>query len=97
MAKIVFTKDNLVSPEEFRAMLDQMPPPSATEALFDLSRGLFAFEKEFNLASDVFYTRFMRGEMGDDMPFMEWAGCYKLYLEIKHDVDRKLAMVAVPA
>ena len=96
MAKFVFTKDNLVSSEEFRAMLDQAPPRSATDYLFDLSRDLFAFEKKFNIASDVFYARFMRGEMGDNLPFIEWAGCYEIYLEAKQKVDNQLAEITIP-
>jgi len=96
MAKFVFTKGNMPTSEEFRVMLEEAPPRSATEYLHDLSRDLFAFESKFNMSSDVFYARFMRGEMGDDMPHIRWAGRYELYLEAKHEIDSKLAEIAVP-
>jgi hypothetical protein len=32
----------------------------------------------------------MRGELGDDMDFIKWAGRYELYLEIKQEGDSKL-------
>ncbi len=44
------------------------------------------FEQEYHFASDVFYARFMRGEMGDALPFIKWAGRYELYLEAKKEV-----------
>ncbi len=77
-------------------MLDEARPRSITEILFDLSRDLFAFEEKFNLASDVFYARFMRGEMGDGMPFVKWAGRYELYLKTRHNIDSQLSRIAVP-
>lgn len=95
MARFVFTKENMPTPEEFRVMLEEAPPRSATEYLHDLSRDLFAFESKFNMSSDVFYARFMRGETGDEMPFIEWAGCYEIYVEAKQNVNNKLACIAV--
>ena len=97
MAKLAFTKDNLPSSDEFRALLDQTEPMSETEYLFDLSRELFTFEDKYNMTSESFYGRFMRGEMGDDMPFIKWAGCYELYLETKHEIDVQMAKATVPA
>ena len=39
-----------------------------------------AFEAEYGLDSAVFYERYERGEMGDEMDFVEWAGLYDIYL-----------------
>ncbi len=96
MARFVFTKENMPTSEEFRKLLDETPPRPETEYLHDLSRDLFTFENRFNMNSDVFYARFMRGEMGDDMPFIEWAGCYEIYIEAKQKVNNRLAKIAVP-
>jgi hypothetical protein len=52
---------------------------------------LVSFEEKFDLASDVFYARFMRGEMGDDLSFIKWAGRYELYLEARQEFDKQLA------
>jgi hypothetical protein len=40
--------------------------------------------------------------MGDDMDFVRWAGRYRLYCELKEEIEKSLAMVlaervAVPA
>ena len=92
MAKITITKDNLLSLTEFKVLLEQMETRSSTlDDILGLLRQLVAFEQEYSLASDVFYARFMRGEMGDDLPFIKWAGRYELYLEAKQELDRQLA------
>ena len=91
MAKITITKDNLLSKEEFQALLEQTETRgSAMDNILRLMRELVAFEEQYALASDVFYARFMRGEMGDDMPYVKWAGRYELYLEAKQAIDNQL-------
>ncbi len=96
MAKITITKDNLLSLAEFKALLEQVETRTSTmDYLFRLLRELVSFEDEFDMASDVFYARFMRGEMGDDLPFIRWAGRYELYLEVKQEIDKQLAEVPV--
>ena len=98
MPKIVVTNDNPLSLAEFKTLLDQTETRSSTlDYVLRLQRELVAFEEKFNMASDVFYARFMRGEMGDDMPFIKWAGRYELYLEAKQGIAVQLAAQAVPA
>ena len=87
MAKIIITKDNLLSLAEFKALLEQTSARSSPlEEILGLLRALVAFENKYNMESDVFYARFMRGEMGDDLPFLMWAGQYESYLEAKQEV-----------
>ena len=90
MTRFVFTKENMPTSEELRRILDEAPPCSATEFLAELSEDLSIFEDKFNMSSDVFYAQFMRGEMGDDMPHIRWAGRYELYLETKHEIDNQI-------
>ena len=98
MAKITITKDNLLSLAEFKALLEQTETRSSTmDYIFRLLRELVSFEEKFNIATDVFYARFMRGEMGDDLPFIKWAGRYELYLEAKQEIDGQLAEMPVTA
>jgi hypothetical protein len=47
------------------------------------------------MATDVFYARFMRGEMGDALPFIKWAGRYELYLEARQEIDKQLAKTPI--
>ena len=91
MAKIIITKDNLLSPTEFQTLLEQMEARSSPlDSILGLLRDLTAFEQEYKMSSDVFYARFMRGEMGDAMPFIKWAGRYALYLEAKHKLESQM-------
>ena len=98
MARTVITNDTLLSITEFKALLEQTEMRSSTlDYVLRLQRELVAFEDEYSLASDVFYARFMRGEMGDDLPFIKWAGRYELYLEVKQEIEVQLAYQPVAA
>jgi len=35
----------------------------------------------------------MRGEMGDALPFIKWAGRYELYLEAKQELESQIAKI----
>ena len=96
MAKITITKESQLSVAEFEGLLEGMEERSSTvDYVFRLLRTLVAFEEEYHMASDVFYARFMRGEMGDELPFIKWAGRYELYLEAKQEIDSKLTKTPV--
>ncbi len=98
MTKIVISPESPLTSGEFKALLEQSDEgASALTHVFQLMRELVAFEKKFNISSDVFYARFMRGEMGDDMPFIKWAGRYELYLEAKQEIDNRLSQLPVAA
>lgn len=96
MAKITITKENLLTSAEFKALLEQTVARSSTlDDMLGLLRELVAYEDKYNMGSDVFYARFMRGEMGDDLPFIMWAGQYELYLEAKQEIASQLPKVLV--
>ena len=98
MAKLTFSQDNLPDLDEFREMLEQAEAQnSIVDDLLSLLRQLTRFEQKYGVASDVFYARFMRGEVGDEMDFVKWAGRYELYLEIKQELDSKLKKITVAA
>ena len=91
MTKLTVTQDNLPSLEQFQALLEQSEKRgSLIDDLLRLLRKLVEFEQTYNLSSDVFYARFMRGEMGDDLDFIKWAGRYELYLETRQELDSRL-------
>lgn len=94
MTKITITKDNLLTVDEFKTLLEQTETRNSTmDYMFRLLRELVSFEEKFNMATDVFYARFMRGEMGGNLPFIKWAGRYELYLEAKQEIDSQLAQM----
>lgn len=45
----------------------------------ELRRELEQFEQQCGLASTEFYARFERGEMGDDLDFVDWSGAWRVY------------------
>lgn len=96
MTKITITKDKLLTLSEFKTLLEQTTARSSTlEDMLGLLRELVAFENKYDMGSDIFYARFMRGEMGDDLPFILWAGQYESYLEAKQEIAIQLPKVAV--
>jgi hypothetical protein len=96
MTKITITREKLQTPTEFNALLEQVETRSSTmDYITRLLRELVSFEEKYQMATDVFYARFMRGEMGDALPFVKWAGRYELYLEARQEIDRRLADMAV--
>lgn len=88
MAKITMTQDNLLTPDEFKKKLEEIEEnASPMDDMLDLMREMIAFEQQYNMSSQAFYRRFMRGEMGDARPFIQWAIRYELYLNIKEEVE----------
>jgi len=64
---------------------------SSVDALTALVRSLVAYERRHNLTSADFYARYERGELGDSAEFIEWAGDYQHYLQLKEELEHKLA------
>lgn len=94
MNRIVINKENQPSPEQFSQMVDRMMENATPfNLLMSAMSDLAAFEAKYKIPSDVFYARFMRGEMGDDIPFMHWAGQYELYLEERQKIEEKVSLV----
>ena len=56
---------------------------SPVDALTALVRSLMEYEQRHKMASADFYARYERGELGDSAEFIEWAGDYQHYLQLK--------------
>jgi len=61
-----------------------------TEQRTRLQTQLAEFERQYNLASDEFYARFERGELGDATDFVEWSATY----EMIHNLEDRLAVLS---
>ena len=64
---------------------------SPVEALLALSRALVDYEQQYQMSSADFYTSYQRGELEDTADFVEWAGDYQHYLQLKEELEQKLA------
>ena len=60
---------------------------SPVDALASLVRSLVAYEQKYQMPSTDFYARYQRGEMGDAAEFVEWAGDYQQYLQLKDEFE----------
>ena len=61
-----------------------------TEQKTRLQTQLTEFEQQYDLASDEFYTRFERGELGDATDFVEWSATY----EMIQNLEDRLAVLS---
>jgi hypothetical protein len=63
---------------------------SPVDALAALVRSLVEHEQRYKMASADFYARYERGELGDSAEFVEWAGDYQHYLQLKEELEQRL-------
>ena len=63
---------------------------SPVDALAALIRSLVEYERRHNMTSADFYARYERGELGDSAEFIEWAGDYYHYLQVKEELENIL-------
>jgi hypothetical protein len=63
---------------------------SPVEAIAALVRSLVAYEQRYQMSSADFYGRYQKGEMVDSADFVEWAGDYQHYLQLKEEAEGKL-------
>ena len=63
---------------------------SPVEAIAALIRSLVVYEQRYQMSSADFYVRYQQGGMGDAAEFVEWAGDYQHYLQLKEEVEEKL-------
>jgi hypothetical protein len=50
------------------------------------------FEQTYSLISSEFYTRYEKGEMGDEMDFVEWAAT----VDMLANVEQNLTLLYMP-
>ena len=63
---------------------------SPLEALTALVRSLVIYEQRYKMSSHEFYSRYQGGEMADTADFVEWAGDYQQYLQLKEELEQRL-------
>jgi len=48
-------------------------------------KNLKELEEKFEMKTDEFFARYIKGEMGDKMDFIKWAGEYETLLKLQED------------
>ncbi len=64
--------------------------PSPVDALAGIIRSLVMYEQRYQMDSSDFYAHYQTGEAGDSTDFVEWAGDYQHYLQLKQELEQKL-------
>ena len=91
MHKLQVLTDTYINKAVLNQILEKLPQVTLSQHQYRLqryTRELGTFEKQFGMKSDLFYSRFEAGELGDAMDYFEWAGLYELYQDIAEKVRR---------
>ncbi len=67
---------------------------SAIDALDALLRSIASYEQRYQMSSDEFYASYLSGKLEDSKDFVEWAGDYQHYIELKHELKESLKATA---
>lgn len=66
---------------------------SPIDALDALLRSLAFYEQKYQMSSDEFYANYLAGKLEDTKDFVEWAGDYQHYIELKRELEEKLKVI----
>ena len=61
--------------EERKLLLDQVQEDKTRDEIGERLQG---YEGKYGMDSEQFYRRFMAGELGDEIDYVEWAGFYEM-------------------
>ena len=96
MPELSFTSENMPMAEKFQRMLaEAMSESNPVEELLELAHELQEYERKHEMSSSEFFERFQRGELGDDMEWIDWAGTYQLFQRLKRRVELALMQAAI--
>ena len=67
---------------------------SPLDALIAVAKRLSVYESKQQIDSEEFFDRYSRGQLSDDVVFVEWANDYRHYLVLRRDLEKRLQDVA---
>ncbi len=67
---------------------------SPLDALIAVTKRLNEYESREKMDSEQFFDRYCRGQLSDEVVFVEWANDYRHYLELRYELERKLENAA---
>jgi hypothetical protein len=67
---------------------------SPLDALIAVAKRLSVYESEQKMDSEEFFDQYNRGQLADDLMFIEWANDYRHYLDLRQNLEKKLQNVA---
>ncbi|MFB2921594.1 hypothetical protein [Aerosakkonema funiforme] len=60
---------------------------NAQKEAAELQAELQAFEAQYKISSQDLYRSFRKGEMGDDVDFVEWSAFYQMWLSVQERLE----------
>ena len=67
---------------------------SSIDALVAVAKRLSSHENRFHMTSEEFFNKFSKGELEDDIQFVEWSNDYQHYMAIRLEIERHLQNAA---
>jgi hypothetical protein len=67
---------------------------SQLDALVTVAKRLSLYEHQQRMDSETFFDQYSRGQLSDDIVFVEWANDYRHYLALRQDLEQRLHDVA---
>lgn len=97
MPELVYTKDNIPTPEEFRADLERAEAmANPVDDLLMLANRLWQFEQKYNMPSAEFYQKFLAGVLDDELQHcLNWFAVYDMYIDEKRALEAALMRAAI--
>jgi len=90
MPKVSYTKENMPKKpgEMMKALREAAKTTTPLDDLVDLTREMVHLEIKYKMSSEEFFKKYNKGEMGDKMEIIRWAGKYRMHQEIKESLER---------
>jgi len=63
---------------------------SPLDALIAVTKRLSVYESQQQMDSEEFFDQYSRGQLSDDVVFVEWANDYRHYLELYQKLGKSL-------
>lgn len=67
---------------------------STVDALVAVAKRLSSYEDRFYMTSEDFFDKFSKGQLEDNIDFVEWSNDYQHYMAIRLAIERHLQNVA---
>jgi len=67
---------------------------SSIDALVAVAKRLSSYEDRLHMTSEEFFDKFSKGQLEDDIQFVEWSNDYQHYMAIRLAIERHLQNVA---
>ena len=90
MPKVSYTKENMPKKpgEIVKALREAAKTTTPLDDLIDLTREMVHLEIKYKMSSEEFFAKFEKGEMGDKMEIMIWAGNFRMYQRLKKKLEK---------